>query len=261
MSGQRLAFEFDPEWRITLFALVMVPAMIGLGLWQLARADEKALLEARFEARQAQPPTALFTLWEASPEELGYRPVEFSGEFRPAEYFLLDNRMRDGQFGYEVLGILELDPGRGTVLVNRGWIAGDPARRTLPAVPDVPGRVTVTGQVYVPPGRPYTVGQAPPADGWPRVEPALDMARLGPQAGALTGQRVFPYSVRLNQDAPGALAIAWPVVNMSPERHRAYAVQWFAMAAALAILYLLRCSNLWPWLRARLRRGNVNERG
>ncbi len=261
MADPRPAFAFDPEWRITLFALVMVPAMIGLGCWQLQRADEKAALAARFEARRAQPPAALSALWQAPAADLVYLPVELSGEYREREYFLLDNSLRGGQFGYEVLALLELAGGDGTVLVNRGWIAGDPARRTLPVVPAVAGRVTVTGQVYVPPGRPYTVGDTAAATGWPRVVPALEMERLGAQAGALTGQRVFPYTLRLDEGAPGALVTGWPVVNVSPEKHRAYAVQWFAMATALSILYLLRSSNLWSWLRAVFSRGPANDRG
>ena len=37
-------FRFEPEWRITLFTLVLVPAMVGLGFWLLQRAGEKAIL-------------------------------------------------------------------------------------------------------------------------------------------------------------------------------------------------------------------------
>jgi len=261
VASSRPALAFDPEWRITLFALVLVPAMTGLGFWQLQRADEKAALAARFEARRAQAPTGLSTLWQVPVTDLDYLPVELSGDYREHEYFLLDNRVQGGRFGYEVLAILELAGGDGTVLVNRGWIEGDPARRALPAVPAVPGRVTVTGQVYVPPGRPYTLGEAAAVTGWPRVVPALEMERLGPQVGALTGRRVFPYTVHLDEGASGALVTGWPVVNVSPEKHRAYAVQWFAMATALSILYLLRCSNFWPWLRAVLRRGPADDRG
>jgi len=121
MANPRPAFAFDPEWRITLFALVMVPAMIGLGCWQLQRAEEKAALSARFEARRAQPPAALSALWRAPAADLEYLPVELTGAYREREYFLLDNRLQGGRFGYEVLAILELAGGEGTVLVNRGF--------------------------------------------------------------------------------------------------------------------------------------------
>ena len=35
MPGAAVGFKFDPEWRITLFTLVLVPVMVGLGFWQL----------------------------------------------------------------------------------------------------------------------------------------------------------------------------------------------------------------------------------
>ena len=49
---------------------------------------------------------------------------------------------------------------------------------------------------------------------------------------------------------PGALAVDWQVVNVSPEKHGAYAVQWFTMAAVLLMFYVLRSSNMWQLLRA-----------
>ena len=45
--------EFDFEWRITLFTLVLLPLLISLGFWQLQRAEEKAQLAAAFELQQA----------------------------------------------------------------------------------------------------------------------------------------------------------------------------------------------------------------
>ncbi|NCF18346.1 MAG: SURF1 family protein, partial [Haliea sp.] len=53
----------------------------------------------------------------------------------------------------------------------------------------------------------------------------------------------------------GALAIDWKVVNVSPEKHRGYAVQWFTMAAVLTVFYFLRCSNAWQLLTGRENRG------
>ena len=37
---------------------------------------------------------------------------------------------------------------------------------------------------------------------------------------------------------PGTYETTWPIVAMGPEKHLAYAVQWFAMALALLALYL-----------------------
>jgi surfeit locus 1 family protein len=56
----------------TILVAAAIAVMIGLGVWQLARADEKAELLARYEAAEGQPPVA----WPgatADPAALLYR--------------------------------------------------------------------------------------------------------------------------------------------------------------------------------------------
>jgi cytochrome oxidase assembly protein ShyY1 len=243
-----MGFRFEPEWRITLFSLVMVPTMIALGFWQLGRAEEKAALAAAWERQQAQPPVPVQTLLGREPGALAYRPVTATGRLRESEYLLLDNRINRGQFGYQVLGILDLDQADLAVLVNRGWVAGDPARRTLPPVPAAPGKVTVSGHVYIPPGDPYLLQEQQLAEGWPKLVQAIEMDKIAP---AVDAGSVFPHVLRLDRDSPAALTVDWQVVNVRADKHTGYAVQWFTMAAVLAIFYLLRSSNTWQLLTAK----------
>ena len=248
MPASSAGFQFDPEWRITLFCLVFVPLMIGLGFWQLQRAQEKAALATAWEERQAQPPAPLSALVSTPAADLAYAPVQLDGSFLAEEYFLLDNRIQHGQFGYEVLGILQLADGSGSAVVNRGWIAGDASRRTLPRVPSVPGRVTITGHVYVSPGAPYQLAEQQLGPDWPKRIQATEMDKLVPAIEALNGNSVFPYPIRIDADGPGALLVDWVIVNMSPQKHQGYALQWFTMAAVLFVFYVLRSTNLWQLL-------------
>jgi cytochrome oxidase assembly protein ShyY1 len=250
MPSPRTGLQFDLEWRITLFTVVMVPLMASLGFWQLQRADEKAALATSFAVRQTQHPAPPAQLWEKPADSLAYVPVLLAGMFLQDEYFLLDNKIHSGRFGYEVIGILLLDGG-GTVLVNRGWIAGDASRRELPVVPGVTGPVSLTGHVYVAPGEPYLLAQQTLETGWPKRIQAIEMDKLlQPVKSSAGHDRVFPFPVRIDAGVPGALMVDWKVVNISPQKHHGYAVQWFAMAAVLFIFYLLRCSNLWQLLTA-----------
>lgn len=242
------SLSFHPEWRLTLLTAVMVPVMIALGFWQLQRAEEKAELSASWAARAQQAPVDLSGLIAADASALPYRRVEVAGSYSPEKYFLLDNRTRRGRFGYEVVALFSWAGGK--VLVNRGWIAGDPARLSLPRVPTVEGEVRVIGHVYVAPGRPYLLAEQQLPAGWPKVIQALEMDKL---TAAIDGD-VFPYPVRLDAGQPGALTTDWQIVNVSPEKHRGYAVQWFAMAAVLSIFYLLRSTNLWQVIAGRRRR-------
>lgn len=247
------AFRFESEWRTTVFVLVMVPLFAGLGVWQLSRAEEKAALRKAFEVQQSRPPAPLADLVGATAEELAYLPVQLTGRFRSDQYFLLDNRMLHGRYGNEVIGIFELADGT-LALVNRGWLPADPARTALPEVPPVPGEVTLRGQVYLAPGKPYLLQEQTFATGWPRRVQALEMDKIAASLG-LGDSKLFPYPVRIDAGEVGALAVDWQVVTTGPAKHIGYAVQWFAMSVVLALLYVLRSSNLRQWLRARRREG------
>jgi cytochrome oxidase assembly protein ShyY1 len=59
--------------------------------------------------------------------------------------------------------------------------------------------------------------------------------------------------VRIDSGQPGALEVDWQVINVSPAKHHGYAVQWFAMALALAVIFGFRSSNLWEFLTWRKR--------
>jgi cytochrome oxidase assembly protein ShyY1 len=239
--------KFDPEWRITLFTLLLVPVMVSLGFWQLQRADDKAELAIAFEQKQLRSPALLgATLQEQEPDALAYLPVRLLGRFREHQYFLLDNRIQGGRYGNEVLGVFELADG-GLALVNRGWIAADASRMSLPRVPAVLGELDITGHIYVAPGEPYLLADHPLDSGWPKRIQAVEMNKLAAPLPA--GHTLFPYPVRIDAGQSGALGVNWQVINVSPAKHRGYAVQWFTMAAVLALFYLLRCSNLWQLLR------------
>ena len=243
-------FRFEPEWRLTLFALVMIPLLAGLGFWQLSRADEKAGLRDAFDAQQALAPARLADLANAPREDLAYLPVRLTGHFRGKEYFLLDNKMQHGRYGNEVVGVFELEDGM-LALVNRGWIAADPARRSLPDVPDVSGQVTIRGLVYLAPGKPYLLAEQKFSEGWPRRVQALEMDKLSLLFADEKGSMLFPYPVRIDAGQPGALSVVWKTVNAGPAKHVGYAVQWFAMSFVLALLYFFRSSNLRQWLSQR----------
>ena len=67
----------------------------------------------------------------------------------------------------------------------------------------------------------------------------------------LTGSEVFPYQVRIQPSSPLALVAEWTVVNQSPSMHLGYAVQWFAMAAVLLLIGVLRLTNVRSLLSGR----------
>ena len=239
--------EFDFEWRITLFTVLLLPLLISLGFWQLEREDEKRALAVAFERQQSMPPAPLSALDGQAPETLAYRPVRLEGRYLAGRDLLLDNRTREGRFGNEALTLFRLGSGE-LALVNRGWLPADPSRLELPAVPLVDDEVVeITGQVYVSPGKPYLLADEALPEGWPKRVQAVEMAKLA----ASLGEPLFPYPVRIDAGEVGALQVDWRVLNVSPAKHRGYAVQWFTMAAVLALIYLIRSTNIWQLLRSK----------
>jgi len=242
------AFCFDADWRTTLFVLIFVPLLAGLGFWQLSRAEQKSAISEEFERKRALAPAGLRELAGKQPAELAYLPVQLRGRFLQQEYFLIDNRMVQGRYGNEVLGVFELENAAGFVLVNRGWVVADPSRRTLPQVAPVPGYVSILGQIYVKPGKPYVLADKPLAAGWPKRIQAVQIDKLAAALG-LERSSLFPYPVRIDSEQPGAFYVDWPTVNVSSAKHIGYAVQWFAMSLVLALLFVWRSTNLAQWLR------------
>lgn len=227
--------QFHFDWKLTLLTAALLPILLSLGFWQLRREQEKLELQQQYAARQSEQALALEQL---EPEaDLQYRQVSLSGYYDNAHHFLLDNRVHQGQVGYELITPLVTDSNR-VVLVNRGWLAQGATRAQLPAPAPIEGRVMLRGSVYVPVGSPFTLGAENTADtSWPRVVQTLEPVAMAAAAGH-GARELFPYSVRLAEGVAGVLVRDWPVISTTPEKHRGYAVQWFAMATMLLGLYL-----------------------
>jgi cytochrome oxidase assembly protein ShyY1 len=221
---------FRPGWLPSILVLLLLPCLIALGFWQLARADEKRLWLASHEAQQQASPINLDLLErEANP---AYKRVRLQGYFDARHTLLLDNRIRDGKVGVEVLQPFYDQSSGLWVLLNRGWLAW-PDRRITPrfATPDTP--LTLQATVYVPLGEAFQLQKNPPSNEWPRLISEVKADALWQQLG----RGGLAYEVRL-EPGPASFQVSWPVIAMSPDKHTGYAVQWFALAAALLGLFI-----------------------
>lgn len=218
------------SWPLTILSLCLLPILIGLGYWQLQRAEEKRQILADIDARLAAQPQNISSIKQT---EI-YTPVRLLGYYTD-EYFYLDNRTRNGRAGYEVLQVFV--SGEQRWLINRGWIAGMPDRSSLPTVSYPLAAKVITGFLY--PVAAHT-------DNMPTKNPGAH-GRIQQLDTGLTGEiRIGEpeWSIRLSADSDTALVTDWQLVNSNPQRHSGYAVQWFSMAAVLVILWLLAATNL-----------------
>lgn len=225
-------YRFD--WKLSLLTAALLPLLLSLGFWQLRREDEKLALQATYDARQREMPAELKSLDLSQDQQ--YRQVTVQGHYDNAHNFLLDNRIYQGKVGYEVVVPLETAD-HTLVFINRGWIAQGASRADLPVIPAIDDDVAVRGSVYQPVGDSLVLSDALEGEGWPKVIQTLDVPRMAQLAGYSDAGKIFPYTVRLAEAEPGVLTRYWPVISTTPEKHRGYAVQWFAMATALIGLY------------------------
>ncbi len=236
---------FSPSWASTLALLLLLPFLLALGFWQLDRGHQKAELQAAFAERSHQPPIALT---EVNPADIAnqYRRIVASGQYDGAHQVLLDNQMRNGQPGYHVLTPLRLISGD-VILINRGWVALGESRQILPDIAAPTELVTVIGWLAQPAQPGLRLGNATGNDRrWPRVVPYVDYDRLA----AILGYSLQPAVVLLEPEAAWGYWRDWQphFGGFGPERHQGYAVQWFALAGALIILYLVATIRRLPHL-------------
>jgi surfeit locus 1 family protein len=215
-----------------LFTAAFFPFLIALGLWQLEREHEKLVAEKVYETRSANEPTDVSSIDWTNPD-LNWIAIRATGFFDNTRQLLLDNRILNSVVGYEVISPFYTDDR--VLLVNRGWIAQGPSRQSLPELGLTEEQITITGHIYVPDGELMILGaEEAVTDRWPKVIQSVDIQVLS----SVMDEAFQPHIVRLDENSTAVLQTNWTAINMRPEVHRAYAVQWFVMASVLMFLYL-----------------------
>lgn len=237
--------RFAPGWPLWIFTLAFLPILLNLGVWQLDRAGQKRQLQTQIDQQQQRPAIPLTEVQAST--ELAWHPLQLVGQFDPERIWLLDNRTRNGQAGVEVLQLFHDQPSDLLLVVNRGWMPW-PDRRQLPNVPTPEGNLHLQAQALPDPEPGFRL-YSPDATGWPRLIAHIDPPTLAEQAD----QPLQMWIARLQPGSPGALRLEWPALPMSASKHTGYAVQWFALAAALLILFI------WAGCRPEPRGKNSND--
>ena len=242
-------FHWQPNKKLLVLMFFLFPLLIFLGFWQLDRADEKSAIVAAFSANQQAAPADVKALLAGGNQQ--YRSAWLTGALDSSRQIVLDNRVKNGRPGYEILEPmsvkgLEADGLPQAMLVNRGWVPASLDRSQLPEEEPVVGEVQVRGFLYHNLRGGYrlddqitVVRQWPSRVGWISVE----------RAEELFGEPFYEYQLRLDSDSVGSLETGWVTVAVQPEKHTAYAVQWFVMAAVLLVMTLIANSNVGSWIK------------
>jgi surfeit locus 1 family protein len=214
-------------------AALLVAAFSVLGHWQLQRAAEQDALVRQFLESATLP--ALDVLPDSSvTTDVRYRRVALRGRYVPRVQVLLDNMTHEGAVGYHVLTLFVPSSGGSAVVVNRGWLPASPDRSRLPVVDVAVNQRLLRGRIAHLPV--------------PALRLADDVAALEskPPLKVMTfprhqdlerilGRPLVPYQVLLDPPEADGYLRAWKPPVERADRNRAYAGQWFLLAAATVL--------------------------
>jgi surfeit locus 1 family protein len=219
-------YSFRPRvWGLAAAALACA-IFVALGHWQSRRATEKRDLAAAFDRALNSAPVEL-PAGPVDAAKLIRQHVAARGEFLAERTLLLDNKLRRGRAGYEVVTPLRIGASRWHVLVNRGWIAAGGSRDTLPEIRTPSGDVRIDGMALERIPRALALQ---PASG--KVRQNVDIAAFA----AETGLQLQPIVIEQRSDAPDGLLRDWPRPDLGIEKHKSYSLQWYSFAALAVVL-------------------------
>jgi surfeit locus 1 family protein len=197
------------RWAPLVVGLGAAVVCARLGVWQVHRLGERRALNARLEARLAEPTLDVESgVSGRAADSLAYRRATARGVFAFGDQVIEGGRSYQGAPGVHVLTPLRFADGTG-VLVVRGWTYSPDARTVNVAALSEPESTTAVGVLVPPSGWGGVVPESLPV-GYPLL-PVL-LRRTEPSAGV----------------PPALVPVPLPPLDNGP--HLSYAVQWFSFA-------------------------------
>lgn len=231
MKFSLAGYDLTPPWWGLVATLGVILVFCRLGVWQLDRAQYKQSLIDDVAHHATAVPLDWAALQSQGADARSW-PVRLQGAYDNAASLYQINQFHDGKPGVHVLTVFK--GGEQSVLVDRGWLASTDYLR-LPAA--VAARGSSVSGVAVLPANGLSLG-APDYSRRPLRVLSLDPTAIGRTFGI----RLLPVVIRLDPSASDGFDRHWPpVVNpeFGPERSRGYAFQWFSMAGAVAVIFIV----------------------
>ncbi|WP_170246343.1 SURF1 family protein [Colwellia hornerae] len=214
-----------------IFTLLVFCGLVKLGLWQNDRALQKEQRIATIaQLSQTQALSLSQVLLEKN--EINDLPITMLGEFDNDIIFLLDNQTNKGQLGYRVYQVF--NSGEHAVLVNLGWVLGSINRQEIPDVQAITGQYQLSGHVRKIEQGIMLMEQVLVKGEWPLRVQQIELDKFS----TLISRQLLPFVVYLDKTESVGYEKNWQPIVMPPEKHRAYAFQWFSLAIAWLMLMI-----------------------
>jgi cytochrome oxidase assembly protein ShyY1 len=227
----------------SIISLLCISLFLYLGFWQLDRANEKEKIVNLYEERQLADTVELNSIGENIIQDKYYRNYKIKGRYIN-KTFLIDNKIKDKQPGFNVISLFQISSSKEIILVDRGWIKMKGQRQEIDKNfkflknQGIEKSVQeINGYIY-PREKSYTIGRISTNKSWPRLLQAINFEEI---KGTIEKDKLFVEGVvfRLNSDNKFGFKRDWKIVFMDSTKHLGYAFQWFSMALAFLILIII----------------------
>lgn len=230
------------RWPWILVNLLVVAILLVLSLWQWQRAIEKTQTLERIADWQQQGAVNINGLSSIDENRRDGLQLDFNGRWLAPMVWLVDNQMVNGRIGYDVLVAVEdmsSSVKSTAILVNLGWVAAPLQRDFLPVI-TIPTELRVQG-IFRTRIKGVLLGTNIENKGvWPMRIQQIDIESLS------TYLKQPLVSGLVYQEKNSPFLIHYRPVILPPERHKAYALQWFLLAVAVVVIALVASARKHP---------------
>ena len=215
------------------FTLPAVLILLTMGFWQLERlAWKESLIAERSLALKAEP--VVLPMDQKKLAEMNFRRVYVTGRFLHDKTQQLQNRNLNGVRGVDLITPLQRtsEEGGGYVLVNRGWVPLKMlANLTTENIADAkPVRLQGVVRIGARDRNPFTPDNEPEKSLWFSVDPGEMAQTLDLEMPSLV--------IQADQASkPGEYPVSGLSTYNLKNNHLSYALTWFALAAALMLIF------------------------
>ena len=211
---------------LSLFSLSFTLLFISLGIWQIDRAESKALKMQAFNEMQKSSAVAL------EDSSAAWSRVFVEGSYDTSRQVLIDNQINNGQVGYKIYTPFYFHDK--AIFVDRGWITRGKTRSNLPNIDFDSDKLTIVGSLLQPEKEVLASD-----DIFTKRWPIVSQTKLPSIIETKFNKNFYDFVLVLE---PGSNFIEEymplkPFV-ITPTKHYGYALQWFTMSIVLFSMFI-----------------------
>ncbi|MDK1288995.1 SURF1 family protein [Pseudoalteromonas umbrosa] len=215
---------------VLIFAVTIVMSVcFRLSYWQWQRAGDKqaqlSMLTERFD-NHALGEVESTDNWQGA-------NIDLKGKLVPNQWWFLDNQILHGQVGYDLIALFEADNTDTLFVINLGFVPARDSRSQLPVIALPLNQIEVNVQFKIGVWSGFTLAKSPDQSAYHHnVLQYLDRAYFERESK-------LPISSQLLIAKQGVIQGVTPhykAVVMSPDKHRAYALQWLLIGLSAGVI-------------------------